>query len=514
MRRGVQLTLLGLFVVLLGATGWNLPGWLPVDVFLRIDPLLSLQALLASRAWVPAAGFGIAMLLSTLLVGRWFCGWMCPMGTILELGDDLAFGKKRRQWKNEERRLRWLKYAILGAIAIAALFGAGLAYLADPIAWITRIFTTALWPLTAAGLSLLLDAARPLFEWLGWMHLARLDIVQPIFGGVGVASLAFLVFLLWLGRWQRRFWCRNLCPLGALLALGSRFSLFRRRVGDTCDHDGKCGRTCETGAIPDTHTSYDPAECIMCLRCVPDCHLSITTFAPTLKRGQMQPSTDLGRRQSLVTAGAATVGAAWLNFNPQRLLLSDAALRPPGALPEDAFLATCIRCGQCIKACPTNCLQSGLWETGAAGFMTPLAVMRVGPCDPNCTACGQVCPTDALRPVAEHEKPWAKIGNAVLDKGRCVAWEQDRHCLVCDENCPWGAIFWEETPKGRRPVVDEARCNGCGQCETACPVQGVSAIRVFPAGQIRLAEGSYQQEAQNRGLILEPKKNKTGYPYE
>ena len=510
MRRWVQLSLLGMFVVLLGATSWSLPGYAPADLFLRIDPLLSLQAVIASRAWVPAAGFGLFMLLSSLVLGRWFCGWMCPLGTVLEVGDDLLFRKKRRRWRNHERRFRWVKYLLLIIIALAAVFGVGLAYLADPIAWITRIFTYALWPLGSAAVALLLDAGRPVFEWFGWMGLARTEISQPVFGGLGVASLAFVALLLWLGRYQRRFWCRNLCPLGAMLAIPARFSLFRRRVGAACDNDGKCGRTCETGAIYPDHQTYDPAECIMCRRCVPDCHLAVTDFAPTLDFGQMKASTDVSRRQTISALGGATVAAAWLNLNPDRKLVSDGGLRPPGALPESSFLATCIRCGQCVKACPTNCLQSSLLQTGAAGFMTPVAVMRIGPCDPNCTACGRVCPTDALRPIDEYEKPYAKIGNAVLEKGRCLAWEQDRPCLVCDENCPWGAIFWEETPRGRRPVVDEARCNGCGQCEAACPVEGVSAIRVLPAGQIRLAAGSYRQEAANRGLILKPKPNDTG----
>ena len=199
--------------------------------------------------------------------------------------------------------------------------------------------------------------------------------------------------------------------------------------------------------------------------------------------------------------------SAWAGLNPDRLLESDEELRPPGAVPERDFQAVCIRCGHCVQICPTTCLQPSILETGVAGFMTPVARMRLGPCDPNCRACGEVCPTGAIRRLTKPEKPFAKIGNAIIDKAKCIVWEQGKPCLVCDENCPWGAIYWRQNERGERtPFVDENRCNGCGQCEHACPVVGSAAIRVLPAGRIRLAAGSFASEARNRGLILEEKK--------
>jgi len=506
-RRAIQLALLALFIYLLVQTKWTLPAIFPVDTFLKIDSLLSLQAALASRSWVNSAYYGILMILLAVFLGRFFCSWMCPLGTCLELGDDLFYGrKKKRVWKNSDRRLRGVKYGILVLIVVVALFGQNLAYLFDPISWITRIFTYALWPVFTAVGNLAVDILRPVFEALGWMNLARADIAQPTFGAFGIVSIIFIAILLWLGRFQRRFWCRSLCPLGALYAIFSRFSLSCRRVSDLCDDNGRCGCECETGAIPNNYREYDPAECIQCMRCVDVCHVKAVKFIPTFSKQRRVFSFDLTRRQLVGWLGAGALGAVWLAYNPMRILLSDKALRPPGAIPENDFLATCVRCGQCVKSCPTNCLEPSFLETGIAGLMTPITLMRLGPCDQNCNACGQVCPTDAIRPIDLYEKTYAKIGNAVIDKARCIVWEQGKICLVCDENCPYGSIYWEENEKGeRRPFVDANRCNGCGQCEHACPIEGSSAIRVFPAGQIRLKEGSYIQAARERGLILKSK---------
>ena len=509
MRKTVQLVLLALFIYLISATKWPPSDTVLVDAFLRIDPLLSLQTMLASRTWIPAAGYGILMLVLAFGMGRFFCGWMCPMGTCLELGDDLLFGKKKtRLWKNRQRKMRGVKYALLVVIAAAAVFGHGLAYLADPICWITRLFTYCLWPFSAAVQNLALDVSRPMFESLGWMNVARADVMQPAFGPFGMISLVFFVVLLALGRYQRRFWCRVLCPLGAMLAIPSRFALFHRRVTDACDDDGTCSKTCETGAIGDRFREYDPGECIACQRCVGDCHADATRFVPSLAKEGRAPAFDLRRRAVLGSLGIGLAVSTWFSFSPKRQLLADDTLRPPGSLPEVSFLATCVRCGKCVKACPTSCLQPDGLSAGAPGLMAPITMMRVGPCSHNCNACCRVCPTGAIRDIDLDEKPYAKIGNAIIDPGRCIVFEQDRVCLVCDESCPYGAIYWKETGEGgRRPYIDENRCNGCGQCEKNCPIDGVAAIRIFPSGQIRLETESYLVIAKERGLDLKLKKD-------
>lgn len=158
-----------------------------------------------------------------------------------------------------------------------------------------------------------------------------------------------------------------------------------------------------------------------------------------------------------------------------------------------------------MRACPTVTLQpAGLME-GLAGFSSPVATPRTGPCEPSCTRCGRVCPTGALRVLPPEEKIWAKIGTALIVKRRCIAWEDERECLVCDEVCPFGAIELRRTAESRAfvPFVDASRCNGCGFCEYHCPVAGPSAVQVTPEGALRLEKGSYISTARSAGLRFE-----------
>jgi ferredoxin len=129
--------------------------------------------------------------------------------------------------------------------------------------------------------------------------------------------------------------------------------------------------------------------------------------------------------------------------------------------------------------------------------------LRLAPCEQQCNVCGQVCPTGAIRPLPLDERIHAKIGTAILRRERCLVWEQDKTCLVCDEICPYDAIEFREAEGMRRPFVTENRCNGCGQCEYVCPVEGDSAIVVVRMGEMRLPTGSYRLEATRKGYVFE-----------
>lgn len=148
-----------------------------------------------------------------------------------------------------------------------------------------------------------------------------------------------------------------------------------------------------------------------------------------------------------------------------------------------------------MKVCPTNGLQPCILQAGINGLWTPRLIPRIGGCEKNCNKCGQVCPTGAIRKLSLEEKTYAKMGTAVIDKSRCIAWEQDKVCLICDEACPFNAISsFNETIQGKtllRPFVDERICTGCGLCEARCPIDGPGAIEVFSINEERKNKGSY-----------------------
>ena len=122
-------------------------------------------------------------------------------------------------------------------------------------------------------------------------------------------------------------------------------------------------------------------------------------------------------------------------------------MRPPGSLPEDQFLSRCIKCGQCMRVCPTNVIHPAGLTAGLEGLWTPVLNFRIGTsgCQHNCIACGNLCPTAAIRPISLAERRGhgnyrtsgpIKIGTAFIDRGRCLPWAMDRPCIVCQENCP------------------------------------------------------------------------------
>jgi MauM/NapG family ferredoxin protein len=174
-------------------------------------------------------------------------------------------------------------------------------------------------------------------------------------------------------------------------------------------------------------------------------------------------------------------------------------IRPPGSLPESDFLRRCIKCGECMRVCPTNVIQPALLESGFEGLWTPILVNKIGYCEFNCVLCGHVCPTGAITPLTIEKrlgKPAVKLGTAFYDRGRCLPWAMNTECIVCEEVCPTDpkAIWFEEVEILQRdgtrkrlklPRVDPNRCVGCGICQNKCPVHDRPAIRVSSIGESR-----------------------------
>jgi ferredoxin len=121
---------------------------------------------------------------------------------------------------------------------------------------------------------------------------------------------------------------------------------------------------------------------------------------------------------------------------------------------EEEFLKRCVKCGQCIRVCPTNVIQPAFLEGGVEALWTPVMNFRVGFCQPTCTACGLVCPTGAIQHLDVAAKLGlgrgrkagpVRLGTAHFDVGRCLPWSKNIPCSVCQEVCPTSpkAIYTE-----------------------------------------------------------------------
>ena len=520
-RRVVQIALLMLFVLLLLlAAGAFAPKGL--NFFLRLDPALAAIAVISGRhlSWslLPAA----VIVVISLLAGRVFCGYVCPMGTTLD-GTDKLLGA--RPGPGPADRLGGLKYLVLAFLLGAGFLGISYVFLAAPLSLITRLYGLVAQPLLALLADRGLTLVQPLAARLGSDALAGTEIDTPRFA-TQLFVVLFFTAVFALARLAPRFWCRVLCPAGALLALLSRRPLIRRRVSEDCTACGLCARSCPMEAIDTAEPERTRhGECIVCRTCEKACPVRAVGFGPAFPEAEPDDVFLPGRRRFLA-AGLAGAGLAAVNMTGLPTLAGQPGpgqvrpdmIRPPAALPEEDFLARCVRCGECMAACPTNTLQPTGFAAGLAALFSPRVTPRRGYCDPACHRCAEVCPTEAIRLLPRGERVWARLGIAVIQPGRCLAWEQDKSCLVCDEVCPFDAIdlVQQEGHAVAVPRVSENKCAGCGYCERACPVESQAAITVSPMGALRLSEGSYEAQARQQGLslVLAAKRPKTQAPSE
>lgn len=487
LRRIVQVIFLVLFVWLLFHARRE-PGSLPhhSSAFLRADPLAALTTSLAEGVaalsyFIPA----LVVLGLTLVLGRFYCGWICPLGTCIDASDRLI----RRSPRAAYAPPRAWKYYLLAAVLVAAVLGTQLAWLLDPIPLLMRTFSLVFYPLVLAMRDLAVIIGPDYVP--GWG--AGLYPLGHQGFGQGLAVALVFLGILGLGYFSPRFWCRSLCPLGALLGLVGRFAPLRRHVGEDCTSCGWCARTCKMGAIPEeTPEQTRTAECILCYNCV-DCPTRSSTLSFTRRdRQQLRRGTDTRKRATLAALGLGAaygvVAATGLARKPRHTRL----IRPPGAnvrdmagnlsrMTEEEFRNRCLRCGACMRACPTGGLQPAVTEAGWDGVFTPILVPTVGWCEQHCNACGEVCPSGALQSFTIEEKSDIKLGLATINRNKCLSWRpgnEYRYCLVCDEVCSYDAVEIREIDGELRPVVVADKCTGCGICENKCPIKPGSAIVV------------------------------------
>jgi polyferredoxin len=483
-----QLLFLTLFLILFLQTEYRGSDRIAVAVnaYFRADPLVAASTLLAGKGWQPLLFPGFLVLVLSAFLGRFFCGWLCPLGTVL----DLVTGKIAKCAPVSCLKGS-VKYWLLLPLLVASLFKLNLAGLLDPIAILVRALTFFLHPLLG-------ETARS-----GWVGLYRLmgdrrDYLDPGYRLLRdyllpyretlypLAFLSALIFILiiWLERYETRNWCRNLCPLGTLLGLASRLSPFSRVPERLCADCRACASLCPTSFDRELLQKED---CILCMECQLHCPNQRVAF----RLSNIHPLAGGAVMERRVFLGSLAGGFLLSRlFRFRDPAVQARLLRPPGVRSEDEFLKKCVRCGECMKVCLRSALYPAFSQAGIEGFYTPLLIPRLGYCEYNCTLCGQVCPTGAIPDLPRERKRKEVIGKAVFDKNQCIPFAKRMDCIVCEEHCPipQKAIRAEvKTLTGfdgrpvtvRLPYVVDELCNGCGICENVCPLEGKAAIEVF-----------------------------------
>ncbi|UCF44110.1 MAG: 4Fe-4S dicluster domain-containing protein [Planctomycetota bacterium] len=457
LRVSVQIVCLGLFVYLALAARFKWKAPLPYDLFLRFDPVVWLIVSAATREAALYGSFALALVVATALFGRMFCGWVCPLGTAI---DAAHFVQDRRPSGSLVERLSSIRFWILIVLIGAALVGVNLVGWLDP----------------------LVMSSRALHLGYG----ARLHWAATAVVWTAVAVVIGLVFF------APRFWCRALCPLGAALSLVACLAPCRRRVGESCTNCGACSDACPMGQ---SSIKNSPAECIGCRRCEAACPEQAIAFTLDISsiRGihhsEGEQPINPWRRRFVLGLGSLAVGGVArfiVRAKPSRTLL-----RPPGTPSEQRFLARCVGCGTCLATCPTGGLLPLISAHRLDAAFTPVFVPRVGPCLPDCTACGEACPTGAISRVPANRKKTIQIGLAVIDRARCIPWAGGERCVICLDACPaeYDAIELRQVETGEfRPYVKERLCTGCGICEYKCPVEGKSAVQVVASKEMTAAK--------------------------
>jgi len=483
-----------LFIYVLWSTTYPLKGVVSPEILFKIDPLIIFIISLSERILIPGIAFSVIMILMTIVFGRFFCGWICPMGTLIDLTSKSADFKKNIS-DASNKKINSVKYFILALIVIFAILGIQIAWVMDPIVIAARFVSLNLIP----SITLLLDETMIYiiknFELYGGFYdfyrtlKSNMLGVNAYYFSNSIIIFSFFLAILVSSVFISRFWCRVLCPLGALYGLFAKFAFLERVVGK-CTKCRVCRSNCRMGAINED-MGYNKAECILCMDCVYDCRQQATKFVWRKKSNTKSVAKNgINRRNFLILLSLSLLGFRNRRRN-RKGRNRNGVIRPPGSIVEDKFLDSCIRCGNCMKVCITNGLQPVMFESGLEGIWTPQLVPEIGYCEYGCTLCGDVCPTGAILKLAVNIKKNTKIGTARIDRSICIAWRDKAQCAVCEEHCPipTKAIkLIEEKVNGIRiykPYVVNHLCIGCGICQNKCPAEPTRAIRVHATNRDR-----------------------------
>ena len=440
----------------------------------------------------------VAMLVVfTLVFGRIYCSVICPLGVMQDIISRLhGIRKKNRFTYSKEKR--WLRYGVLVVFVASALAGVNaVVSLLAPYSSYGRIASSLMKPVYETGNNVLAAIAERFDSYAFY----SVDVWMKSLPTLIIASVTLVVIavLAWRGG---RTYCNTVCPVGTILSFLARFSWMKVRIdGSKCVNCGLCTKNCKASAIDFKNHKIDYSRCVVCGDCIDKCNKGAISLSHSLPRqdeqrqaSQSSPTGGVegaGRRSFLLGLAVASTAAALAQekkkvdgglaaiedkIAPKRLT----PLTPPGSLSAQHFAQHCTACQLCVSTCPNGVLRP---STGLSTFMQPTMSYERGYCRPECTKCGEVCHTGAIKPITRAQKSATQIGHAVWIKKNCVPLTDGVECGNCARHCPTGAITMvpldpNDEHSLKIPAVNEARCIGCGACENLCPARPFSAIYV------------------------------------
>ncbi len=427
---------------------------------------------------VVTGGFIVVVLL-TLLFGRVYCSALCPLGALQDIMIWLRnkFDRNKFKYKKPHTILR---YSIL-AITATAFFSGSLLLLnlLDPFSGFGRIASDLARPVYIMFNNLLAGV----FESSGSEYFYYVDII-PAALEILVFPVALLLLTGWLSVRYGRLYCNTVCPVGAILGLLSKVSLFRIAFDKSaCTSCGACERKCKAQCIDSENRELDFSRCVGCFNCFRACPSNGFRYEAVFhdrKTPATVITTDTYRRRLITGTAGLFLASAGLRAegraracNVRRYPVS-----PPGSESIEHFTANCLACHLCVSACPTFVLQPSFLSYGISGIMQPVMDFSAGFCNYECNVCGTICPSGAIFPLTVKEKIVVQTGRAKFVKSNCVVVTDGTDCGACSEHCPTKAVRMEPYGNLVIPVVNEKQCVGCGACEHICPTTPNKAIYV------------------------------------
>lgn len=454
-----------------------------------------------------ATGILVILFLLTILFGRVYCSVICPLGI---LQDVITRFTKRGKKKNKKRRgftyskpQKILRYSILAVCVILLILGISvpLLYL-DPYSNFGRIAVNIFRPIVMEGNNLLNWIALK-FNNFSFYHITIYTITGLSLSIVIITLLVVSVMALLRGR----LFCNTICPVGSLLGLISKFSIFKVVMDNSkCTSCGLCERACKSQCISSKEKTVDSSRCVACFNCLDRCKTSGIKYRFAYVSGGKEikevQKNDLknSRRSFLLTSAGimATVPLipAWAKKGETVDVTKLTPITPPGSKSLAHFKKNCTACHLCITHCPQQILKPAGFNFGFDyAFKPHLVFYESAFCNFECTVCTKVCPNGAIRQLTPEEKIVTQIGIAQFEKSRCVVYTDRTSCGACSEHCPTRAVKMEPFEGALTiPHVYDELCIGCGGCESICPVRPVKAINILASEVHNLAKKEKEEK--------------------